>query len=263
MTTPTTSASRDSRFVPLAGTHNFRRVEGWQTPQGARLRSGALLRSSGLEELTRGDTDRLDALGIARVIDLRSTGECAADPSNWHGAPPPTWRGATCAAAANLATLIKGPPLTLDQLEGELMGVYAAFPIDLASALRAAFDALERDDGALLVHCAAGKDRTGFVIAMILRALGIREEDVVADYLMTNESFADACIRFQKRALLAGMEARTPGAVRLMLSASTSFLDRADRAIIAGWGGMDAYLEEVAGLGRDRRDAIRARLIEA
>lgn len=261
MTTSTPTASRDSRFVPLTGTHNFRRVADWRTPDGKRLRGGALLRSSGLEELTGSDADMLGALEIARVIDLRSTAECAADPSNWHGAAPSTWSGATCAAAANLATLIKGPPLTLEQLEGELMGVYAAFPVDLASALRATFDALEHQEGAVLVHCAAGKDRTGFVIAMVLRALGIREEDVLADYLMTNESFADACIRFQQRDHIAGLEARTPGAIRLMLSASTAFLGTADRAILDGWGSMDGYLEEMAGLPRDRRDAIRARLI--
>lgn len=206
--TPTTKPrTSDSRFIPLTGAHNFRSVAYWQTPSAGRLKEGLLYRSSGLEELTADDGAILATLGIGHVVDLRSDVECETHPSRWYDPSPAIWTGARCAAAANLATLIQGPTLSLEELEAELVSVYRAFPVDLVGALRESIRALEHGERPLLVHCAAGKDRTGFIIAMVLRAIGIREEDVLADYLMTNETFAAACARFQERAHIARLAA--------------------------------------------------------
>ncbi|MFN3472550.1 MAG: tyrosine-protein phosphatase [Blastomonas sp.] len=261
MTRTTDSPTPDLRFVPLAGTHNFRKVAYWRTPSAGQLKPGVLYRSSGLEELTADDGAMLAPLGIGRVVDLRSEAECRAHPSRWHSQSPSIWTGARCAAAANLATLIQGPPLSLEDLEAELIAVYRAFPMDLAAALQESVAALEAGDQALLVHCAAGKDRTGFIIAMLLRALGIREEDVLADYLMTNACFEAACARFQEREHIARLEARTPGATRLLLGARASLLQASDDVILEGWGSIDAYLQDMAGLNQDRRQALVARMI--
>jgi protein-tyrosine phosphatase len=261
MTRTTSSQTLDSRFIPLAGAHNFRSVAHWRTPSAGRLKAGLLYRSSGLEDLTADDGAILAPLGIGRVVDLRSESECRAHPSRWHSQSPSVWTGARCAAAANLATLIQGPPLTIDELEAELIAVYRAFPLDLAGALQESIAALETGDQALLVHCAAGKDRTGFIIAMLLRALGIREEDVLADYLLTNACFEAACTRFQEREHIATLEARIPGAIHLLLGARDSLLQASDDVIQEGWGSFDAYLEDMAGLNHDRRAALVARMI--
>jgi protein-tyrosine phosphatase len=264
MTTDAPPQLRDHRFLDLAGAHNLRHVAGWRRADGATLKTGLLLRSSGLEELTPADLDSLASLGITEVFDLRSEHERTSNASRWHAdAAPRTWSGAHCAAAANLAMLINGPELSLDELKGELLAVYRSFPQDLAGALRAVLDAMEAGSGPVLVHCAAGKDRTGFVIAMILRALGVREEDVVADYLMTNETFALARARFERRDFIAGLEARTPGAIRVLLGALEEYLATADATIVAGWGTHEAYLREMVGLDQARMTSLRARAFDA
>src|SRR3546814_16463909 len=75
--------------------------------------------------------------------------------------------------------------------------VYSRFPDGLANAVAAVIRALLDTDGsAILIHCTAGKDRTGFVAALLLHAWGIRRDAVTADYLLSNASYADAGTRF-------------------------------------------------------------------
>lgn len=250
--------------MPLAGTHNFRAVSRWRTTDGKRLRSGLLYRSSGLEELTRVDVAVLAPLGLAKVVDLRSEHERVRLPSQWHDVPsPPTWSGAHCAAAADLAVLIQGPPLNLEELREALLNVYRSFPEDLGPALAEVFSTLLGGRGGVLVHCAAGKDRTGFVVATTLRALGIREEDVLTDYFLTNQVFEDARSRYEERAHIAALEGHTPGATKVMLEARGEYLAAADTVIRGRWGSFENYLEAVTGLDRARREGLRALLLEA
>lgn len=263
MAIKTSPRDRDRRFVSLAGTHNLRAVEDWHTSGGRRLRSGILYRSSGLEELTQADAAMLAPFGIAKVVDLRSEHERVRLPSQWHGVPSPrTWSKAHCAAAADLAVLIQGPPLNLEELREALLGVYRSFPEDLGPALAEVFSTLLSDQGGVLVHCAAGKDRTGFVIAMTLRALGICEEDVLADYFLTNQVFEEARSRYQERAHIAALESHTPGATRMMLEARGEYLAAADAVVAARWGSFEDYLEAVAGLDGTQRETLRTLLLE-
>jgi protein-tyrosine phosphatase len=196
-------------------------------------------------------------------VDLRSEHERLRLPSQWHGVPsPPTWNGAHCAAAADLASLIQRPLLGLAELREALLGVYRSFPADLGSALAEVFDTLLSGQGGVLVHCAAGKDRTGFVVAMTLRALGVSEEDVLSDYFLTNQVFEEARSRFEEREHIAALERQTPGATQVMLEARGEYLTAADAVIAARWGSIENYLEAVTGLDAARKERLRAMLME-
>jgi protein-tyrosine phosphatase len=260
---PIVPPARDGRFIPLEGTHNCRAVHSWRTAQGKWVKPGFLYRSSGLEDLTPEDAAALADLGIALVVDLRSDHERARYASDWQGnAPPPNWSGAHCVAAADMATLIQGPPLGMAELHEALLAVYRSFPLDLAGALSAVFDALLEGRGPVLVHCAAGKDRTGFVVAMALRALGVSEEDVMSEYLLTNQVFEEARRRFEKRAHIAALERHTPGATRILLGASSEYLAAADAEISAQWGSAQNYLQAMTGLDGAKRADLCAKFLE-
>ncbi|MEF8764531.1 tyrosine-protein phosphatase, partial [Stenotrophomonas sp. A3_2] len=103
----------------------------------------------------------------------------------------------------------------------------------------------------LLFHCSAGKDRTGFGAALLLTALGVPWEHVVADYLATNALW--------RREIARNFEL-PEGVKEALLSANALLLESAFAAISRNYGGTEAYLEQALGLDRAARAALRARL---
>jgi len=171
------------RWVQFEGVDNVRDVGGLPVQGGGTTRSGVLLRSASLRHLTENDVRQLvDEFGLRLVLDLRTPDEIERD-------------GPTAVADAGVETV----PLTLigasrdalpetgdetDPLLRMYLGYLSDHPANLAEAVRrlAAPDA-----GPTLVHCAAGKDRTGVLVALVLDAVGVEREAVVADYALSSE----------------------------------------------------------------------------
>ena len=127
------------------------------------------------------------------------------------------------------------------------------------SVFRDGFRALangEADNG-LLVHCAAGKDRTGIFCALVLGELGVSDADIMADYLMTNDAVDfDALIPNVQKSLKDGFGVEMPAdEMRVFLGVQKEFLDEAHRVI----GPRETYLRDVLGITDEERDALRAR----
>lgn len=255
-----TDSTRDPRHLPLAGAHNFRRIEGWRSPDGARIAPGLLYRSSGLQDLTDDDLSVVRSLGISHIVDLRSQDEREREPSRWpEDSSATVWARAESAAAADLRRYISLGISDVEELAARLKGLYGDFPVDLASAVRESLrQMIEKPGAPVMIHCAAGKDRTGFVVAAVLQALGIAEEDIVSDYLMTNQSYDAACRRFSGRLHLAELEKRSPGAMHVLLMAHPHYLDASFDRIARDWGGFDAYLQEMAGIGPEEKEHLRS-----
>ncbi|KMS56659.1 hypothetical protein V474_15530 [Novosphingobium barchaimii LL02] len=246
------------RILTLEGAHNFRHVAGWRTVDGRTVAPGRLYRASSLHGLTDTDHDILAPLGIAHVVDLRSRAEREAFPSRWTTPPATVWTGAEGSANADLTRMMRLDNVGPSDVRAAMSKVYADFTQDLAEALTGLFSALltQKAQGAVLIHCAAGKDRTGFVTAMLLRALGVIEDDVRADYLLTNATYDRAFGAFARHHRLAELDAGIPGAARLMLGAHAEYLTSADEALLERWGSFEHYLAAACGLN----DTGRARL---
>ena len=128
------------------------------------------------------------------------------------------------------------------------------------------FDTLSgmEGDGAALVNCAAGKDRTGLLCAFTKLALGASETDILSDYMATNvaaqveDRLADATAYFNRQS---GAD-HPPEVYRPFLGVREDYLREAFVSIEAQAGGLDAYLPEVLGVGEDKRAALRRRLVE-
>ena len=175
------------RHVELEGCHNFRDLGGYPTREGARLRWRVLFRSDALHLLTPKDVSHLTGeLGIGHVVDLRSSGEIAIDGRGRLAAEAlrihhlPLFDGAG-AVSADL-----GDRISLSD-RYFLMTEHAKGP--LARVLETLADA----EAPAVYHCAAGKDRTGVVSAVLLGLLGVADEIIVADYAATQQNL-DAII---------------------------------------------------------------------
>ena len=172
------------RLVALEAVHNFRDLGGYATADGRRTVWRTLFRADGLHRLTAADIATLEPLGLRTVIDLRSAPELDergrfpvdSHPVVFHHLPiiDATW------AVADRRTY--------DRDEDFLIWAYQEMLTIGAPRFAAAFEALA-EPGALpaVFHCAAGKDRTGLLAALILGALGVSDDDIVADYTLTVE----------------------------------------------------------------------------
>src|SRR5262249_4927503 len=185
-------------WVELEGAANVRDLGGLATQDGGETVGGRLLRGDNLQELSPSDVARLVGnIGLTTVVDLRSTAELVSEgPApldaiavvrHAHHPILPEQGSATDVVADVLLVQDRDEQdrsrYPADPLCGHYLGYLEDRPDQVVAALRSVAAA----NGAALVHCAAGKDRTGVVVALTLTAVGVRPQDVVADYAATGE----------------------------------------------------------------------------
>ncbi|MFG3225219.1 tyrosine-protein phosphatase [Kitasatospora sp. NPDC048194] len=263
------------RSLGLRGALNARDLGGYRTADGRAVRGGAVLRSDGLNHLTADDLGPLGALGLRRVVDLRSAEEVReAGPDRLpegvilHHAPlwavdfdiHLTLRTALADRSARKQRALLGD----GRAAAMMTGLYRWFVTDAGA--RESFAALLRllaapDGVPLLFHCSAGKDRTGWAAALVLTALGVDRETVLADYLLTNERSAPAVARVLEELGSRGLM-REPELLLPVFRADRGYLDAAFAEVEAGWSGFDAFWREGLGLDDEVSDGLRANLLD-
>lgn len=240
------------RSVPLQNASNLRDLGGW--PAGAsRVRFGRVFRAPALIGLSAADHDAIAALSLHTVCDLRGIRESAHNPVDIPGADRfalPIEPSVGAGLKDILRTgQVEGHATPADML-GLLREAYEAYAIESAPKYRTLFALiLERDRLPLLLHCSAGKDRTGFGSALLLSALGVAWPDVMADYLATNRLWGRE---------IADSFAMPAPIKDALLGAHAELLEAAFAAISARAGSLDAYLRDAICLDA----AARARLGE-
>jgi protein-tyrosine phosphatase len=176
------------RQLSLQGTPNFRDMGGYETHDGRRLKWGKLYRSSKLSELTDVDVNYVNRLGVTLVCDLRQVLEQELEPSRLGEEGPsmlaslPVTPGSSTSFIDNLHRGV----IAVDDAAGLMQEMNRDFVINQTPQYAEMFRLLLMGDQQVLIHCASGKDRTGFGAALILDVLGVAEEKIIDDYLLTN-----------------------------------------------------------------------------
>jgi protein tyrosine/serine phosphatase len=231
-------------WIELEGAHNVRDVGG--LPAGnRRTRPGVLLRSDGLDALTAADVSRLVTdRGLLHVVDLRSASERRE-------------RGRGLLGAASVryydVEVITEADLERRRLSRAAQFESGADPIEImasgyeellrlgAAAFAAVLERLVEPGGTpALVHCSAGKDRTGVLVALLLAAAGVERAAIVADYAATQERMDRVFGRLRSAQQFEAMKAQLPTfAMEAQPETMARFLDHVD----AAWGGAAAWFE--------------------
>ena len=213
------------------------------------VKPGTLYRSDHLGALNADDARQIQSLGIRRVLDLRGVDErvsaaCLVPDVTVHSlAIEPT-----IVQVLN-DLMAAGHQLTPAEVVAHMQDTYRGFVRENSHRFAELFGHLLESNEPTVFHCTAGKDRTGFAAALILRSLGVSEDDVMRDYLLTNRML------------------KMPEASRFGLSQEVAavlwrvqpeFLDAAFEAVQQDYGGLEGYLRERLGLG----DAERKRMKE-
>lgn len=188
------------KFETLEGVFNFRDAGGCQTVSGQSVKRGCLFRSGQLSAATDSDLARLSDLNISLLFDLRGQAEQQALPNRLPEVSRPKtislpiWPIATNAVErALLAGNIRefGASSKSGGLDtpSAMRNFYRSYIRDHQVVWSRMLQQLARHDSApVLMHCAGGKDRTGVGVAIVLRALGVPDETIIEDYLLTNEA---------------------------------------------------------------------------
>lgn len=256
------------RILAFEGVDNFRDYGDYATAAGRRLHRGRLYRSASHSRATDGDLERLVTLGCAVIVDLRRRAEREREPSRRHTA----WAGRVIdndlgdeEGEPPHIVALRDSDLSREAVHAYMHGYYAAAPfeprhVDLFSRY---FDALAEGEGPVLIHCAAGKDRTGLLAALTHTALEVSREDVVEDFLLTNRAARIDARAPEVGRRLAEAFGRAPSdaAVRAFLGVEAGYLETAFAAIEARHGTVDAYIADVLGVTPERREAVADRLL--
>jgi protein tyrosine/serine phosphatase len=253
-------------WIDLEGAVNVRDLGGLPTVDGGTTVPGRLLRSENLQDLSPADVTRLvKEIGVTTVVDLRTTGELEvegpapldeADGVRHAHHPILKELGNTSEAVAEalLVTKIERDRARYPDnvVTGHYLGYLEERPEEVTAALRSVATA----PGAAIVHCAAGKDRTGVIVALALTAAEAEPEAIVADYVATGERIEAIIERLRKsRTYARDMSTRPVSAHLPHADTMRAFLGQLD----VRYGGLPRWLA-ANGFGDDEYSVLRAKL---
>jgi protein tyrosine/serine phosphatase len=199
------------RWLELEGVVNMRDLGGLPTTDGATIRPGRLIRSDNLQDLSPAAVETLvSEVGVSDIVDLRSDTELHEEgpgpllrvtdlTHHHHSLLPEEGRRATVeeALAMPWASIDDAGQRDVSYWAGHYLGYLTDRPDSVSAALRV----IAASSGATVVHCAAGKDRTGTVVGMALDVAGVRREDILADYALSAERIEQIMARLAARPL--------------------------------------------------------------
>jgi len=214
------------------------------------------------------DTDLalIDRLDIRTIIDLRGVSERAGFPCRRH----PRFSAEVIAHEGETSN---SPPheggggqvvMTPEKARERMLAVYTRMPVNPAmiAMFTRYFAALDERDGGSLVHCFAGKDRTGIAASLLLHVLGVHRDDVVAEFLRTNDAPTRHVLERQS---LPRMEthygAIDPEALRNLMGVLPEYIETYFAEVIRDHGSIDTYLTTRLGVDEARKERLRAKLV--
>lgn len=232
-----------SRHLDWPDCRNVRDLGGLPTTDGGRIRTGALIRADSLEFLTAEGIDVVRRFGVSRILDLRAASERTRYPTPFTDGPLEFPLPVQDPA---------DPPHGQTTIVGACVGMLDLRPERFAAAVAAI---VEAPSGAVVVHCHGGKDRTGMVVALALTVAGVPDEEIVADYALTQKRLAST---------LAAQLAAEPDTSRH--PEMIEFLDTRPESLVAilehivrRYGSAESYLR-LGGLTTSQLMTLRSRL---
>lgn len=232
-----------SRHIAIQGTHNIRDLGGYVTARGTMVPPRRFLRADCLHRLAPGGVDRLLDEGLRCVIDLRTVQEVATAPS--------FFAGLSGIAYCNLPLFDDLSPAALARADGlhshPLLPFYISALDTRGEAVCAILTRIARvDDGAVLFNCTAGKDRTGIIAALLLGLAGVSDEDIIQDYVLTEQMIPDLVAEFLSISRANGGDVES---YATLLESPADTMSQMLAHIRSRYGGVEDYVMRI-GLGR-------------
>lgn len=252
------------RRISFEGTPNFRDFGGYGTADGRRVKWGYLYRSGQLSALSADDIALLSSLELDIVCDFRRVEEQANEPSLLPQERAPKVVSLPIVPGSNSRFFEEADSSFGDRqaMFEFMLEINTDFALAQTETYARMFsEILAVEDARILVHCAAGKDRTGFAAAVVLAALGVPRSIVMSDYLLTERFFTphEQVERLRQKYQMEHLETDS---LLPMLEVHEDYLLNAFAAIDREFPTMEAYLAEALGVGPAEIKELRARYLQ-
>jgi len=251
------------------GTPNFRDLGGYQTRDGRTVKWRKVFRSGTLANLTDQDHNRMRELGLSLICDLRTDEETTLHPS----ALPPGHdiQVSELQISGKLQdeddvstpTFSEQPDMGPDEIVERIKRAYRVFVSAYSHQYKRMFELLLAEENyPVLIHCMAGKDRTGLACALTLHTLGVPDETIMQDYTMTNQ-FMNAAYREDRLAQLIPPDVNyNRETADALFDARPDYIGAAFDVINTEFGSIDRYLERGLGVGQSERARLQDLLLD-
>lgn len=250
------------RIIPLSSVVNLRDIGGYLNSTGRRVKRGKVYRSATLAELTTADWERLNQLNLQIVCDLRTREEAEEAPDRLPQGARSVYLPArsTLKRWQNILRVLFDPHAlnkVMPQLYNEVMldnnpQVFSLLFRHLAQA----------ENLPALIHCTAGKDRTGLSVALLLGLLGVDEDTIIADYSLSNLFYQDFVRLSQGIIRQLGRVGIRPLQTYPLMVADPATLQQSFNHLHKRYGGIEAYLRHACQLDSATLEALKELLLE-
>jgi protein-tyrosine phosphatase len=261
------AAPQDPSRIEVTGSRNLRDLGGYHTMDGRQIKKGVLYRSDHLGQISKADLEKIAALGVKTEYDLRGKAERKSSPPRLPNIVP--------VKVVTLSVFYQGlePWMTARKIlegdveEGEFHDVmveaYRSYALDFRSQWSTLLKGLA-EPGTLpaLIHCTYGKDRTGVAVAIILRSVGVPQETVLEDYLLSNKFWESKTDTYSCLANCASCFRTPRSEVRALMEVRPEYLEAAFEAIDEKYGSFEGYLHEGLGIDDATLERLRSALLE-
>jgi protein-tyrosine phosphatase len=264
--------TQNAHLLSLQGIENFRDVGGYQTDDGRCVRWGKIFRCGHLMQMTEIDGELLESLAIKAIFDLRTPPERQSFPTAWQCALQPEIHTIDVHAEgddpkADLFQLILDGQISQDDVRSHMLGDYALMPYQFAPMLKKICQhLLATPEGGIVMHCTAGKDRTGLVVGLLLALLGVPEKSIYEDYLLSNEGFS-CREKLEHMVATFGHKVENIDAcmavLKPLIQVEDDYLKTALDAIDKQSGSLQRYFEKTLELTTQQRESLQALLLQS
>jgi len=261
--TDNTFQNEEYRLLPMDGAHNTRELGGYKTTDGKSVKWGMLYRSDKLSDISDTDQTYLQDLGIKKIIDFRSKEEKEEDPDIIpkgidYIEMPISVDGAM---RSKIEAVLKGE--TNKDVKSFLIDANKEFVSNYTDVYEDFLRNLIDDDGPTLFHCTAGKDRAGFAAAITLIALGVSKEDVINDYMKTNQFTKERIEEIIGQIELMTLYQTDAEILRPLLGVEREYIETAFQTAEEKYGSLENFIRDGLNISDKDIQKLRNKFIES
>ena len=254
--------NEEHRLLPMDGAHNTRELGGYETTDGKSVKWGMLFRSDKLSDISKTDQVYLQNLGIKKIIDFRSREEKEEDPDiipegiNYVEMPI----SVDGAMRSKIEAVLKGE--TNKEVKSFLIDANKEFVSNYTGVYEEFLRNLIDDEGPALFHCTAGKDRAGFAAAITLIALGVSKEDVIQDYMKTNQFTQERIEEIIGQIELMTLYQTDAEILRPLLGVEREYIETAFQTAEKKYGSLENFIRDGLNISDEDIQKLRNKFLE-
>ena len=269
-------AAAYDRFLDVEGLKNARQLGGYIGVDGRRVRDGLLIRTEGLDKLSEEAANALaEKYSVSYVVDFRMGYERALAADQTIPGAENEWISVyemdmtdpeNVALMKRISQLDSALQKSVEYAKtGKLASLYTEILLSERGQQGYArfFDILLEADGPVLWHCTHGKDRTGVAAALVLYALGVDEDTIMQDFLLTNTVYQDEIAQLEAGLKAAGYDETLVGEAQAMVGVKGEYLEAAFDAVKREYGSVEAYLRDQLGVSDEKLSRLREKYLES